>query len=122
MVRKKGVVIQKVSVSSLRGVRVSPQKARLVVDLVRGAPVGHALNTLKFEKKKSARFAEKVIRSAVASASDIGGVDVDSLIVMEAFVDMGFTLKRSMPRARGRAYPIRKRCSHFTIVLGVPVG
>lgn len=120
MARRQGSPIEKVAVCRLRGVRVSPQKARLVVNTVRGAPVAHALNTLRFQKKKTARLTEKVIRSAVASAVEVKGADVDSLVVMEAFVDSGFTLKRSMPRARGRATPIRKRCSHITVILGAP--
>lgn len=120
MAQSKSSLFQKVSVSRLRGVRVSPQKARLVVNTVRGVPVSHALNVLRFQKKKTARLAEKVIRSAVASAVDVRGADVDTLVVLEAFVDAGVTLKRSMPRARGRATPIHKRCSHITVVLGAP--
>jgi large subunit ribosomal protein L22 len=114
----KNLVFEKVAVSRLRGVRVSPQKARLVVNMVRGEPVGHALSALKFSKKKTARLTEKLIRSAVANAVDNKGVDVDSLFVAEAYVDGGETLKRFMPRARGRATPIRKRSSHITVVLG----
>ena len=108
-----------VAISRLRGVRVSPQKARLVMDLVRGQGVAKALSTLSFQKQKTARLAEKLIRSAIANAEDISGADVDSLFVSEVYVDSGVTLKRSMPRARGRATPIRKRCSHITVALGV---
>jgi large subunit ribosomal protein L22 len=108
-----------VAISRLRGVRVSPQKARLVMDLVRGQGVAKALNTLSFQKQKTARLAEKLIRSAVANAEDVANADVDSLYVSEVYVDSGVTLKRSMPRARGRATPIRKRCSHITVALGV---
>lgn len=120
MAQSRSILFEKVAVSRLRGVRVSPQKARLVVNTVRGVPVSHALNALRFQKKKTARLAEKIIRSAVASAVDVRGAEVDTLVVLEAFVDSGVTLKRSMPRARGRATPIRKRCSHITVVLGAP--
>jgi large subunit ribosomal protein L22 len=107
------------AISRLRGVRVSPQKARLVMDLVRGQRVAKALNTLSFQKQKTARLAEKLILSAIANAEDVLNADVDSLYVSEVYVDSGVTLKRSMPRARGRATPIRKRCSHITVALGV---
>lgn len=120
MRRKEMRKFEKVAVSRLRGVRVSPQKARLVVDSVRGDAVGNALNSLRFRKQKTARLTEKLLRSAVASAVVNAGADVDSLVVLEAYVDSGVTLKRSIPRARGRATPIRKRCAHITLVLGAP--
>jgi large subunit ribosomal protein L22 len=119
MGREKSKMESAVSVSRLRGARVSPQKARLIIDMVRGASVAHALNALRFQKQKTARLAEKLIQSAVANAVDTrsGRVDVDSLYVSEAYVDSGVTLKRSMPRARGSASPIRMRSSHITVVL-----
>lgn len=111
--------VNPVGVTRLRGVRVSPQKARLVIDLIRGQGVGQALGTLRFQKQKTARLAEKMIRSAIGNAADKFGADADRLYISEAFVDGGTSLKRSMPRARGRAYPIRKRCSHITLALAV---
>jgi len=89
------------------------------MDLVRGQGVAKALNTLSFQKQKTARLAEKLIRSAVANAEDVANADVDSLYVSEVYVDSGVTLKRSMPRARGRATPIRQRCSHITVAVEV---
>lgn len=106
-----------VSVSRLRGVRVSPQKARLIINLIRGQGVGRALGILRFQKQKTARLAEKMIWSAIGNAANRVNADVDQLYISEAFVDGGTSLKRSMPRARGRAYPIRKRYSHITLAL-----
>lgn len=119
MGREKSKTESSVSVSRLRGARVSPQKARLIINMVRGESVSHALNILRFQKQKTARLAEKLIQSAVANAIDTRQerVDVDALFVSEAYVDSGVTLKRSMPRARGSASPIRMRSSHITVVL-----
>jgi large subunit ribosomal protein L22 len=124
MGREKSKVESSVSVSRLRGARVSPQKARLIINMVRGESVAHALNILRFQKQKTARLAEKLIQSAVANAMDTRPerVDVDSLFVSEAYVDSGVTLKRSMPRARGSASPIRMRSSHITVVLSARNG
>lgn len=98
-------------------VRISPQKARLVADAVRGMGVEDALNKLKFTPKKAAGLVSKVIASAVANATNDSNVDVDSLYVKTAFVDGGPTLKRWRPRAMGRAFIIRKRTSHITVVV-----
>ena len=100
-----------------RYARVSPQKARLVVDLVRGRRVDEALGLLEYLPKKSAKLLAKVIRSAVANAEDTQRVDVDELYVSRAFVDEGPTSKRFLPRAHGRATPILKRTSHITVVV-----
>lgn len=101
----------------LKGVRVAPRKARLVVDLIRGKHVQEALDILKFTNKRAAPMLAKMISSAIANATSAATVDVDTLIVAEAFVDEGPTLKRFLPRAQGRATPIRKRTSHITVKL-----
>jgi large subunit ribosomal protein L22 len=100
-----------------RYARVSPQKARLVVDLIRGKSVEAALGILEYLPKKGARMIAKTVRSAVANAEHGQRVDVDDLYVKRAFVDEGPTLKRFLPRAHGRATPILKRTSHITIIV-----
>ena len=99
----------------LKFTRLSPQKARLVVDLVRGKPVAEAVNILKFSPQKSARVILKVLESAIANAENNFGADVDELKVKEIFVDKGPVLKRIMPRAKGRADRVIKPTSHITI-------
>ncbi|GMR04881.1 MAG: 50S ribosomal protein L22 [Thermodesulfobacteriota bacterium] len=98
-------------------IRVSPQKARLVVDLVRGKKVDEALAILAFSKKAVAKTVGKILKSAVANAENTFNLDVDRLYVKTAFVDQGPTLKRMRPRAMGRGAVIRKRSSHITLVL-----
>ena len=100
----------------LKSVRVSARKARLVVNLVRGKQVQDALEVLRFTRKKTAPIVHKLISSALASA-EIGLVDVDSLVVKRVYVNEGPTLRRFLPRAQGRATPIRKRSSHITVEL-----
>lgn len=100
-----------------RFLRISPHKARLVADLVRGKTVDDALTILKFTPKKSARLVNKTLRSAVASAKDTNLLDVDNLFVKTILVDEGPRLKRWRPRAMGRATRIIKRTSHITLVL-----
>ena len=100
-----------------RYVRVSPRKARLVTDLVKGKKVEEALNILAFTKKAFAKTLTKVINSAVANAQQNNQMDVDTLMVKRISVDGGPTLKRYIPRAMGRATMIRKRTSHVTVVL-----
>jgi large subunit ribosomal protein L22 len=100
-----------------RYVRVSPQKARLLVDLVRGKKVEEALTILAFTKKAFARTLTKLINSAVANAQQNNKMDVDTLMVKRISVDGGPTMKRHLPRAMGRATVIRKRTSHITVVL-----
>ena len=100
-----------------RQIRISPQKARLVADLVRGKDVETAINTLRFMPKKGARILRKVIESAVANASQNEAIDVDTLYIKKLYVDGGPMLKRIMPRAQGRATRILKRSSHITVVL-----
>ncbi len=101
----------------LNSVRVAPRKARLVADVVRGKPVGVALDTLRLMNKKTAPVIKKLIESAVANAQDRATVDVDRLVISEVFVDGGVAFKRFTPRAQGRATPIRKRTSHITVRL-----
>ncbi len=100
-----------------RFIRISPQKARLVADVVRGQDVEKAINTLRFMPKKGARIIRKVIESAVANASQNETIDVDTLYVKKINVDGGPMLKRMRPRAMGRATKILKRTSHITVVL-----
>ena len=101
----------------LRQVRISTQKGRLVADLIRGKQVEQAFAILKFTPKKAARILTKTLRSAVANATDTQNVDPDKLYVKATYVDGGTTWKRSTPRAHGRATPIRKRTSHFTVIV-----
>lgn len=96
---------------------VSPRKVRLVADLIRGLPVNEAMEVLRYNRRRGAYFVDGVLRSAMASASEDGSVDVDSLYVREATVDGGPTRKRLRFRARGMAFVVRKRTSHITIVL-----
>ncbi len=102
----------------LRFARISPQKCRLVADQIRGLPVDKALNVLAFSPKKGAVILKKVLESAIANAEHNEGADVDELRVVRIFVDQGPTLKRVMPRAKGRANRILKRTSHITVAVG----
>ena len=97
--------------------RVSPQKARLVVDLVRGKPVGEALDALAFSTQKAAGLVRKVVESAIANAENNEGADIDELKISEIFVNEGLTMKRIKPRAKGRADRIFKRTSHITVTV-----
>jgi large subunit ribosomal protein L22 len=101
-----------------RYLRTSPRKARQVADTIRGRAAGDALNVLALTPRKAARLIEKILKSAVANAREQGGRDqLDALTVSEIQVGPGPTLKRWLPRARGRATPIRKRTSHIRIIL-----
>jgi len=99
----------------LRFVRMSPQKGRLIADMVRGQPVDQALATLKFSRQRAAGIIRKVLESAIANAENNDGADVDELKVAEIFVDQGPVMKRISPRAKGRADRILKRTSHITV-------
>ncbi|MFO7760081.1 MAG: 50S ribosomal protein L22 [Thermodesulfobacteriota bacterium] len=101
----------------VRNIRISPQKARQITDLIRGNDVDTAINTLRFMPKKGARILRKLIESAVANASQNESIDVDTLYIKKAFVDNGRMLKRIRPRAMGRATRILKRSSHITVIL-----
>ena len=100
-----------------RYVRVSPRKARLVIDLIRGKSVDEAAAVLTFTPRAAAEVVEKVLLSAVANAEKNLRIRRDDLYVSTAFVDEGPTLKRIRPRAQGRAARINKRTSHITVVV-----
>ena len=100
-----------------RYVRVSPRKARLVVDLIRGKKIDDARAILKFSPRAAAEIVEKVLNSAVANAERNLHLKSDDLIVGSTFVDEGPTLKRIRPRAMGRAFRINKRTSHITVIV-----
>jgi large subunit ribosomal protein L22 len=100
-----------------RYVRISPSKARRVVNLVRGLPAKEALTVLQFAPQAASEQVYKVLASAMANAENNERLDPDALLVSEAYVDEGPTLKRYRPRAQGRAYRIRKRTCHITIAV-----
>ena len=100
-------------------VRISPRKARQVIDLIRGKKAKEAINTLKFTPKKAAGIIGKVLKSALANAGQKSSeIEQEKLFILKAFVGQGPTLKRFRMRALGRATPIHKRTSHITIVIG----
>ena len=102
--------------AKLKFTRIGPRKARLVADLIRGKGSEEALNILTFTKKAAAKILMKLLKSAIANATQ-KKIDVDRLYVKTIFVDQGPTMKRFQPRALGRATTIRKRTSHITIIL-----
>jgi len=104
-------------VARLRGARTSAQKARLVADQIRGKGVEEALDILAYSPKKAAAIIRKVLNSAIANAEHNEGADVDELKVSTICVDEGMTMKRIMPRAKGRADRILKRSCHITITV-----
>lgn len=101
--------------ATLKGARLSAQKARLVADQIRGKSVDEALNILAFSPKKGAGIVKKVLESAIANAEHNEGADIDELKVSTIFVDEGMTMKRIRPRAKGRADRILKRSCHITV-------
>lgn len=103
--------------AKLKGAKISAQKARLVADQIRGLSVEKAEQLLAFSNKKAAHLVRKVLLSAVANAENNLGADIDELRVGTIFVDEGPTLKRGMPRAKGRYNRILKRTSHITVVV-----
>ena len=103
--------------ASLRGVRLSAQKGRLVADLVRGKPVEQALNILTFSKRAMAVDAKKVLASAIANAENNHNLDVDALVVTEASVGKSVTMKRFATRGRGKSTRILKPFSRLRIVV-----
>ncbi|PZQ90481.1 MAG: 50S ribosomal protein L22 [Leifsonia xyli] len=113
------------SIARVRHIRVTPQKARRVVDLIRGKQAEEALAILKFAPQGASEPVYKLVASAIANArvkADASNtfLDESDLVVARAFVDEGTTLKRFQPRAQGRAFRINKRTSHITVVLATP--
>ena len=113
------------SIARVRHIRVTPQKARRVVDLIRGKQAQEALAILKFAQQGASEPIYKLVASAMANArvkADASNTFLDErdLYVARAFVDEGTTLKRFQPRAQGRAFQIKKRTSHITVVLATP--
>lgn len=100
-----------------RYIRVSPMKARRVIDLVRGKDLDEALAILKYAPQAASEPVFKVVQSAAANAENNFGLDRTNLYISEAFADEGPTLRRFRPRAQGRAFHIRKRTSHITVVV-----
>jgi len=103
--------------AKLRNVRISPRKARLVIDLVRGKQVQYALDQLQVNQKRAAPLLAKLLKSAVSNAERSDKIDVDTLYIKSIYVNPGSMLKRFIPRAQGRATPVRKRMSHINVIL-----
>lgn len=104
--------------ASLTGVRMSPRKARYILDMIRGMQVEPALHVLQHNPRKGARVVEKLLQSAIANAREKSSVDIDDLWVTSCRADMGKTQRRFLPRAQGRATRIRKRSTHIHLGLG----
>lgn len=100
-----------------RYVRIAPRKVQLVVDLIRGKQVGDAIAILRHTPRSASPILEKLLNSAIANAEHNYSLDPNSLVISQAFVNQGPTLKRFRPRAQGRASRINKRTSHITIVV-----
>lgn len=100
-----------------KSIRIAPRKVRLVIDLIRGKEVGEAISILKHTQRGASPVVEKLVNSAIANAEHNYEMNPDNLVVSEAFVNEGATLKRFRPRAQGRATQINKRTSHITVVL-----
>jgi large subunit ribosomal protein L22 len=105
------------AVAKARFVRVSASKARRVIDLVRGKSVEEALNILRWAPQAASEPVAKVIASAAANAQNNNGLDPSTLVVATVYADEGPTAKRIRPRAQGRAFRIRKRTSHITVIV-----
>jgi large subunit ribosomal protein L22 len=104
--------------ATLKGVRLSAQKGRLVADQIRGLPVDRALSVLAFSPKKGARIIKKVLESAIANAEHNDGADIDELKVTTIYIDKAETLKRTSARAKGRGNIIGKQSCHIHVVVG----
>lgn len=101
----------------LRNERIAPRKVKIVLDLIRNKPVDVALATLELTPKAASPIVAKLLKSAIANAENNNGMSRDELYVSECYVNAGPTLKRIMPRAKGRAFRILKRTSHITIAV-----
>ena len=106
------------TIATLRDVRLSAQKGRLVADQVRGLPVDKALDVLAFSPKKGARIIRKVLESAIANAEHNDGADIDELKVTTIYVDKAATLRRMSARAKGRGNTIGKQTCHIRVAVG----
>jgi large subunit ribosomal protein L22 len=106
------------AVSHMNGIRISARKVRVLADIVRGMSVGTAITTLAFQRRAGAPLLRKAIDSAVANA-DQRKMDLDSLVNVDVQIDKGAIMKRFLPRAHGRATPIRKQTSHIHVKLGL---
>ena len=104
--------------ATLKGVRLSAQKGRIVADAIRGLPVDKALDILAFSPKKGARIIKKVLESAIANAEHNDGADVDELKVKTIYVDKADNLRRFTARAKGRGNVILKQTCHIHVVVG----
>ncbi|HQY07270.1 MAG: 50S ribosomal protein L22 [Leptothrix sp. (in: Bacteria)] len=102
----------------VRGVRLSCDKGRLVADMIRGKPVGQALNILTFTQKRAAGIIKKALESAIANAEHNDGADIDELRVTSIYVEQGATLKRFTARAKGRGNRISKPTAHIYVSVG----
>lgn len=105
------------AIAKAKFMRITPRKARLVVDMIRGKKVDQALAILNFTPRAASKIVTNLLKSAVANASQKEGVDINNLMVKSICVDQGPSMKRFMPRAMGRASQIKKRTSHITVVL-----
>ena len=109
--------MKKLATAKLRYLRMAPRKARLLIDVIRGMKADQALVQLQFSTRHASLPIQKLLASAVANAEHNANIDPQTLVIKTAFVDGGPILYRSMPRAQGRATPIRKRTCHITLIL-----
>jgi len=107
--------------ATLRGLRIAPRKVRIVVDTIRGKPVGDALSILAYTRKSAALPVAKLLKSAIANVEQSGG-NVDDLVVRTITVDQGPSMRRFMPRAMGRAFRVNKKTSHVELTLDAAKG
>lgn len=103
--------------AELKYARISPRKVKIVLDLVKGKDIDEVYGILRYTPKAASEILLKLIKSAEANATNNNGLNRDALYLVEAFANQGPTLKRIMPRAQGRAFRIKKRTSHITVVL-----
>lgn len=103
--------------ATLRYARITPRKAKRVVDLIRGKKAGEALIALRFMPYRGSQFIEKILKSAMSNAEQKKAVNPEDMVISKAFVNQGPVMKRMEPRAMGRANMIRKRSSHITLII-----